>query len=196
MKNKTELPQTEDFQELVNLLAVYTEANNRLALLQHDANDQLMDVLDDIKTEYAELQEKMSKAESAMELIALKHPEWFSTKRSLKTPYGTVSLRRGTKLEVSNEEASLVRIRLAAEKQFPGKGPEEVQARDEFIAKFIRTKEELNLEALELEEDVFLKSLGIARVKTENFSAKPATLDLGKAVKEAAEQATETAAAA
>src|SRR5690606_1531213 len=105
-----------------NLLAVYTEANNRLALLQHDANDQLMDVLDEIKTEYAQLQEKVSKAESAMELIALKHPEWFSSKRTLKTPYGTVSLRRGTKLDVSNEEASLVRIRLVAEKQFPGKG--------------------------------------------------------------------------
>lgn len=191
---KIELPQTEDFQNLIDLLAVFTEGSNRLARLQSDANEQLTDILDEIKAEYAQAQEAVTRAEAAMEIIALAHPDWFSGKRSLKTPYGTVSLRRGTKLDAANEEASIVRIRLYATQQFPGNGPEEQRAREEFISRFVRTKETLNLEALEAEGDTFLKTIGVDRVPFESFSAKPATLDLGKAVKESIDQETKAAA--
>lgn len=183
---KIEMPVTEDFQNLINLLAVYTESTNRLAELQAEVNNALLEILDEMKGEYAQAQEAAARAEAAMELIALKHAkEWFSEKRTIKTPYGTVSLRTTSKLAVSNEEATLVRIRLAAEKAFPGNGPEEVLAREEFVGRFIRTKEELNLEGLEAEEDAFLRGLGITRNTVDKFTAKPATLELGKAVKEA-----------
>lgn len=185
-------PATADFQNLIDLLAVFTEASNRLDALQATANEDLAAILDEIKEEYAQAQEAATKAESAIEQIALKNPDWFTDKRTLRTPYGTVSLRRGSKLDAPNEEASLVRIRLFAEKHFPGAGPDETRAREEFISRFIRTKETLNLEALEAESDTFLTTIGVARVPFETFSAKPATLDLGKAVKEAAEVQTAT----
>jgi hypothetical protein len=179
---KIELPQTEEFQNLINLLAVYSEATNQLANLQSVANDHLMEVLDDLKPQYADLQGKLLEVESAMELIARKHPEWFTDRKTIKTPYGSVSLKSSSALEVPNEEAVLVRIELEAQRRFPT--PAQQKEREEFIAKFTRAEVSLNKEALEGEDDAFLKQLGVARVHKQNFSAKPAALDLGKAVSE------------
>jgi hypothetical protein len=191
-----QLPQTEDFQNLVNLLAVFTEASNRLAQLQTDANNQLLDALDEIKVDYAKLQETVTQAEAAMELIALKHPEWFAVKRSIKTPYGTVSLRKATRLDVPNEEATIILIKHLAEKRARDQAQAIAGAPVEpFDAStFIRTKEELDLEALEKLDDATLAQLRIKRVQDDKFSVKPATLDLGKAVTESAEQSAQEAA--
>lgn len=194
--NKIQLPQTQDFQDLIDLLALYTEANNRLQALEADANAQLIDILDELRADYAKNQEALTKAETAMEEIALKNKGWFETKKTIKTPFGTVSFKSSTSLEASNEEASIVRIRLAAEKLFPGNGPEEIAAREEYFGRFIRTREALNLEALSELDDASLKTLGVKRVHSENFSAKPATIDLGKAVKETVESTTTTGNAA
>ncbi|HEX7861832.1 MAG TPA: host-nuclease inhibitor Gam family protein [Verrucomicrobiae bacterium] len=191
---KIQLPQTEEFQSLINLLAVYSEATNQLSNLQSVANDHLMEVLDDLRPQYAELQGKLLEAESAMEIIARKHPEWFNDKKTIKTPYGAISLKSSTALDVSNEEAVLVRIELEAQRRFPA--PAQKAERDEFIAKFVRSEQRLNKEALEGEEDAFLKQLGVARVQKQNFSAKPAALDMGKAVSETNAEEQQVAAAA
>jgi hypothetical protein len=179
---------TEDFQEMINLLAVFTAATNQLNDLQSEANEDMLEWLDTAKGEYASLQETLTKAEAALEIIARRHPEWFQTKKSIKTPYGVVKLTSSTSLEIPNEEATLVRMELKKErsqilaeaaraegKEFPVFDPEA----------FIRTTRELDREALEKLSDLELAELGITRVVEENFSVKPATLDLGKAVKEA-----------
>jgi hypothetical protein len=107
---------TEDFQEMINLLAVFTAATNQLNDLQSEANEDMLEWLDTAKGEYASLQETLTKAEAALEIIARRHPEWFQTKKSIKTPYGVVKLTSSTSLEIPNEEATLVRMELKKER--------------------------------------------------------------------------------
>jgi hypothetical protein len=169
----------------VNLLAVYSDVSNRLSALQLQCDQDLLGVLDDVKEDYTELQGQLTQADSMVEAIASRHPEWFKVKKSIATPYGTVKFHSSKKLDVPNEEASIVRIQLEAEKRFPT--PAQKAQREEFIAKYVRTSSVLDKEALEKEEDSFLTLLGIKRTKKENFSIVAATLDMGKAVKEAVE---------
>jgi hypothetical protein len=185
--NKVEIPPTQDFQEMINLLGVFTEATNQLAALQNDANDELMEWLDEAKVEYARLQETLTKAEAAIELIVQKHPEWFTQKKSIKTPYGTVKSTSSTKLVIPNEEATLVRLQLKAERSEIAAEAAKAEGKELPIfddKAFVRTKQELDREALEKLEDHELVELGILRVKKDSVSIVPATLDMGKAVKE------------
>ena len=189
MKTKTQakldpIQSTTDFQELVKLLSVFTEASNRLGQLQVDANNQLMDVLDEILADYTQSQQAATEAEAAMEHIANRHPEWFSEKRSIKTPWGVVKFHRSNPLVVPNEEATIARLELMEERS-----KKTGVAEEHFVASaFIREKRELDLEALDRLDDATLAQLGLKRVQKDNFSVKPATLDLGKAVKESQQE--------
>lgn len=171
-----------DFQNLVNLLAVYSEASNRLAELQADVNRQTLELIDEHKPEYAALQETLAKSEAALETISREHPAWFGKSKSVRTPYGVVKFHASTKLEVPNEEATLLLIE------------REMERDPEFPRDAIRVSQALNLEAIERLDDATLKRLRVARVPNDNFSVKPATIDLGKAVKDAAPAATAQAA--
>jgi len=161
---------------MVNLLAVYSDASNRLTELESSANAALLTIVDEHKTEYAQLQKALTDAESALELIALAHTEWFGENRkSIKTPYGAVKFRRGAKLVVKNEEATVLLIQREGERN-----PE--------FNDYLRKVETLNIEALERCDDATLKKLRIERVVEDSFSVVPAKVDMGKAVKEAAEK--------
>ena len=140
-----------------------------------------MEILDEKKPEYAKLQAVLTETETALEALARKHPEWFVTKRSIKTPFGTVKLTKSSKLSVKNEELAIVLIEQAIE-QANLRG--EVHEFD----KLLRTRKELDLEALEKLDEVVLKKFRIERVSFENFSVVPAVVDMGKAVKEAVEK--------
>jgi len=160
---------------MVNLLAVYSEASNRLDELEASANGSLLELIDAHKTEYAQLQHTLAQTETALEVIALSHPDWFSEKRrSIKTPYGTVKFHASIKLEVKNEEVTLLLLDKLA------------QENPEFKrVDYVRAHEELNIEALEKLDDATLKKLRIDRVPNDNFSVVAAKVDMGKAVKEA-----------
>jgi len=161
-----------DYQNLVNLLSIYSEATNRMLAMQAEMQGQYMELIDSSKPEYAELQSKLGEAEAAMETLALTHPEWFPEKRkSIKTPYGTVKLTATTVLEVPNEEATIILIEAA------GKTAKE---------KYLRTNTGLNREALEALSDAELKPFRITRIKDQSFKVTAAQLDMGKAVKDAA----------
>jgi hypothetical protein len=177
MSAKSE-PTKEDFANLVDLLAVYSDASNRLAELEASANGALLSIVDEHKAEYAQLQKALTDAESALEVIALAHTEWFGENRkSIKTPYGTVKFRRGAKLMVKNEEATVLLI------QREGEHNPEFKAED-----YLRKVETLNIEALERCDDATLKKFRVERVSEDSFSVVPARVDMGKAVKEAAEK--------
>ena len=120
-----------------------------------------------------------------MEQIAKSHPEWFDGRRSIKTPYGTVKLTKTTKLEVPNEEAAIARLEREAFARYPGEDAVAKAARASFLDQYTRTTRALNKEALESEDDAFLKLIGVSRATEDSFSAKAATIDLGKAVKTA-----------
>lgn len=167
---------SDEYKNMVDLLAVYSDASNQLAELEVEVNAELLSQMDDHRAEYSQLQEKLTQAETALELVALAHPEWFATRKSLKTPYGTVKFTRSTRLEVPNEEVALLLIKQHAEKADP---------EDEFtLGAFVRTAEELNLEALEKLDDRLLRQFRINRVPTQNFKIEPARVDMGKAVKQ------------
>ena len=176
-------PKSEDFTNLVNLLSVYSEATHRLDQMQADMNGEMMETIDSYKDAYAKMQRTLTEAESALEVIATRHPEWFAEKRGLKTPYGTVKFTRSNPLVVSNEELTLELIERDAHKL--GLDPENL----------IREVKTLNLEVLETLTDEQLKAFRCKREAKENFSVVAAKVDLGKAVKEAVEKPNKTEAA-
>jgi len=165
------VPEAHDYTNLVNLLAVYSETDNRMGALQTSAQAEFLELIDGNKAEYAQLQQLLGETEGSLETLALAHPEWFpKDRKSIKTPYGTVKLTSTSKLDVANEEATIILIEGAG---------------DEAREKFLRTKTELNLEALEALSDAELKPFRIKRIQSQSFSVTPAKLDMGKAVKDA-----------
>lgn len=170
-------PKSEDFTNLVNLLSVFTEATHRLAEMEANLNGEMMATIDDYKKDYATMQKTLTETETALEVIATRHPEWFEEKKGLKTPYGTVKFTSSNPIEVGNEELTIELIKRDAK----GLGLDG--------SKLIRTCEELNREALEALTPEQLASFRLKRVAKQNFSVVAAKVDLGKAVKEAAEKA-------
>lgn len=162
----------DDYGNLVNLLGVLTEACNRLDELQAAANTDFLECVDAHKGEYSALQQKVAEAEQALEVLARRNPTWFKDGRTVKTPFGSVSLKDNPpKLLVRNEEATILLIEQAGE-----------AAR----ARFLRQRTELNLEALSDLADEDLAPFRIRRERGDRFEAKAAKIDLGKAVKDAA----------
>jgi hypothetical protein len=160
----------QDYKNLVDCMAVYSEATARMAELEADLQQCWLDLVDARRKDYTTLQSTLTRAEEACRCASELHPEWFAKVKSIKTPYGTVAFRKSTKLEVPNEEVSIVLLEQLGQDGLP----------------FIQTAKKLNLEALEKLSDEELKRLRITRYATENFKITAAKVDLGKAVKESA----------
>lgn len=173
-KPKPPLDMTGDYTNLVDLFAIVSECTNRIKAMEADLHGEYLEAVDARRKEHAELQEKLIKAEQAIEFIARRHPEWFETRRSIKTAYGSVNFRKSTKLIVPNEEVSILLIQQADD--------------EELEKKLLRVDTRLNLEALEKLTDAQLAGYRITRVPDDNFSIKPSTIDLGKAIKQDAEK--------
>ncbi len=138
-----------------NLLAVLSEASGRLAEIEAAAaNSELLQLIDEHKSDYADSQQAATKAETALESICRSHPEWFVASKSIKTPYGKVAFRTGTSLEVKDDE-STVRLLRALRPTDSGD--------------FIRTVEVPNVEALEALDDAELGRLMVKRVGDTTF---------------------------
>lgn len=157
-----------DYKNMVDLLAVFSEAHTRQSQLQAQLNEQFLDGVDSHKAEYAAIQHALGAAEAAIEELCRKHPEWFAKRKTLKTPYGEVKSVSSAKLLAASDDASIRLIRAA------GLGDA-----------FIRTRDELDREALERCTDEQLACFGIRRVATETITVKPIDVDLGKAVRDA-----------
>lgn len=167
----TPKPPLSDYENLLSLVAVYTEASNRIDELNVSANKELLEIVEENREEFAKLQETAAEAEKAIELLMLRHPEWTEKKKSIKTAFGTVKSTASTKLQIPNEELTLALI--AREPHInPEFKPDD----------YIRTEHKLNLEALETCDDATLARFKIQRVTTENISVTPAKVDLGKAI--------------
>jgi len=179
MKKLTEAElKSQDFEAMIDLLAHYSEAANRLEEIQASVNGEFLSIIDDEKQAYAQAQAALTEAETALEFIARMHPEWFKTRQSIKTPYGTVKFRASSALEIPNEEATIILIHQA-------------ESTDNTMAarELVKTQEVIDKEALEELDDATLKRLRVKRVAKLNFSVDPAKVDMGKAVKSAMESA-------
>lgn len=158
-----------NFKNLVDLMAIMAEGSARMGELENGLQQDWIDLVDARKKDYASLQFAIGQAEEGIEHLALTNPQWFEKAKTLKTPYGSVSFRKSSKLDVSNEEVSILLLEQLGQDGLP----------------FVRTAKELNLEALEKLDDKELERLRIKRVTTESLSIKPTKVDLGKAVKQA-----------
>jgi hypothetical protein len=176
MTNKTKIEPSAEYQNMVDLLAVFSEATNQMAELEADLNDEMLQQMDERRAKFSKLQETIAKAEQALEVIVLKHDAWFEKRKSIVTPYGTVKITGGESLQVDNEELTMVLIEKAAEKQECRGGA------------FINTVRTLDLEALGKLDDETLADFRIKRVKSKNVKIAAAAIDLGKAMKEIVKQ--------
>lgn len=168
--------ESDHFANMVNLLAVFTEATNRLQELETETNSALQEIIDEHKGRYASLQSVLTETEQALEVIAKSHPGWFQVRKSIKTPYGTLKTTSGTKLVAENEEVSIVLIQ------------SEARVNPSFPAcDYLRQSVELDREALEKLEDEELAKFRIRREKTFGVKVEAAQLDMGKAVQSALE---------
>lgn len=155
-----------DYSRIVGLLARLTEATNNMIALEACVQAAYLDIVDEHRAFYTELQETISEAEEQVKTMAGLHPEWFLAAKTIKTPYGTVAIRATTKLEVANEELSIALIERQLDSDL-----------------YLRSRKFLNIEALESLDDASLQALQIARVTTEKCTVTPAKANLGAAVK-------------
>lgn len=168
----------QDFKDFVDLMAVFKEAQQRLASIEAEVDEAYMEIIDTHRGSYATLQNAITVSTTAIEAMVAKHPEWFMEKRTVKCPYGSVKVTRTTKLDAKNEEASILLIEKAATET--GKDQADVSA---FRQKFVRTKEELNLEALGELSDEELARFRVKRVRSESVTITESKVDFGTAVK-------------
>lgn len=167
-KTKQELePVSAEYREMLDLLAVHSESSNQLRDLQTSCNDELLEILHGRRDQFADLTVSIRDAEVALEAIARNHPEWFGDKQSVKTPFGTVKFHASTVIEADDEQVSIALISEAG--QFD----------------YLRQINVLDLEALEKLTDKQLEHFRLRRVEKRNFSVKPASVDLGKAISSA-----------
>lgn len=162
---------SDSYTNLVNLQAIHSEAHARMAELESMLQQAWLDIVDSYRPEYAKIQEAIATSEEGIEYLATINKQWFEKSRTLKTPYGTVGFRRVTKLEVKNEDVTIALLEQIGEDGLP----------------FLVPSKKLNLEALEKLDDEELARIRVARVTTDSCQVKPAKIDLGKAVKAAAQ---------
>jgi hypothetical protein len=170
LKTNTDMSEStpsESYTNLVNLQAVHSEAHARMAELEATLHQQWLDLVDAHRKDYARLQEAIAASEEGISYLATVNPQWFEKARTLKTPYGTVSFRRTTKLEVKNEEVSIALLEQLGQDGLP----------------FLIPSKRLNLEALEKLDEAELERVRIKRVTSDSCTVKPAKIDLGKAVR-------------
>ena len=175
MKKVTKLPEQPSdpasYQNLIEFLAILSDTTDDLNLLQTELNKAERELIDEHRDKLVEYHERIAKAELAIEQICRAHPDWFEKVKTLKTPYGQCSFRKSSELNAPSEDASISLIKASG------------RAKD-----FLRTSEELDLEALEKLSDAELAAFGIIRREERKFSVKPARVDVGKAAVEAAKE--------
>jgi hypothetical protein len=189
-RSAADLPKDDAFEEVVKLMALASDATSRLMEMNAEVDAALLKLIDEHLPEYAKLQAALTQAESAMEIHARTHPQWFASAKTIKTPYGSISFRSGTSLEIKDGEATIRLLRALEPRLNQTLGAEKAP----WIAEdYIRQTEEPNVEALEKLPEETLNLFMVKRVTKDNFAFKPATVDFGKAVKEAATKAAEKA---
>jgi uncharacterized protein YydD (DUF2326 family) len=158
----------DEYQKLIENLGRYTRLANQLDEVEARFQLAITELISECYQEdFQALQAELTEVESAIEVLAIRHPEWFLKTKTLKTPFGTVASRSTTKLEVKNEDATIALIELRGEDGKP----------------FLRERKYISIESLEALDDFELTRLGVRRVTSDKITISPAKVDLGKALK-------------
>jgi Bacteriophage Mu Gam like protein len=162
---------TDDYTKLAESIESHTKVSNELAAIEASFQKSIQELISDVyRDEFAELTEAKAELEERIELLVLRHPEWFAKAKTLKTPHGSVATRKTTKIDVPSEEATIALLELRGAEAEP----------------FLRTRKYLSVEALEALDDAELAILKCRRVTSEKITITPAKIDLGKSLKKTA----------
>lgn len=181
-------PDSPDFLAVVNELDILSQATTGLAEIEASANGKLLELITEYKKDYAKFQLAATLAETNLEHLCRKHPEWFVSAKSITTPYGKVSFHRSTKLVIKDAEATVRLIKAQAALSQSQRAVQGTGAVFE-AATYINTVEVPNVEALEKLDDHELDTFMVKRERADNFKATPTGVNFGKAVTEAAKTA-------
>lgn len=175
MSNPDPSHQTQDFARLVELQQEHTKSSTELERIQTQMTDDSQLGASKHTAEYVCHQERVSAVEAEIKQLFARNPQWLTDgEKTVKTPFGSVSSRRSTSLDIPDEEATVTLLELRA-----------VRQTDFDAGLFIRIKKVPNYEALESLPDDELSKLGVTRVTTDRITVKPAKVDAAKVVRAA-----------
>ena len=171
---------TGQYSQLNELLSDFSKLSNEKDTLEAKIKNLQLRAADALLPQHAELSMKLVDLETKLRAIAVANEtELFTAtgKRTHETPFGKIQFRQASHLAFEDEEKVILKLKLM------------VRATDPDALDFVRTKEELNLEALEAQPDGWLALLGIRRVTEDKFSVSPFSLKADKPRKEKKEAA-------
>lgn len=175
--------QSQDFARLVELQQEHTRSSTELERIETEMTKDSQAGAAKHTAEYVCHQERKAAVETEIKALFARNPQWLDAgEKTVKTPFGSVSSRTATSLEIPDEDATvaLLELRAARDKDFDA-------------SLFIRTRKVPNVEALESLTDAELSKLGVTRTTTERVTVKPAKVDATKVVKAAKKKAAQPA---
>jgi hypothetical protein len=173
------------YNALCDMLAEYSTLNAELQRVEANVNERQIEAALPLLPDHARTKARLGEIESKLREIAVEFPELFpDDKRTHQTPFGAISFRKSTWLEIINEdeEKAILRVKVACQKELERsqRASEPPRFTEETL---LRKREELNLEALEPFEDADLKQFGVERRRQEKFNVKPLEVKADKLAK-------------
>ncbi|HSI11747.1 MAG TPA: host-nuclease inhibitor Gam family protein [Chthoniobacter sp.] len=163
MSTELKILATDDFDIISRRLELYAKSTTARDLIKLELEQEHQKALTARKSQIDKQEKRIEFAENVILMIAAEHPEWFTDKKSLVTPFGSINSRATTSHKVSDEQHTIRLIKAAATRT-----DDEIQRAR--LLGLIRVKEELNLEAVECLSEKELNALRIVRVKGASLS--------------------------
>lgn len=176
--NVTNPDTTQAFAKFVDLQQVFAQCETDLENIQIGCDKAQAETLDKYKAAYSAAKIVRDQAEAELKALVDQHPDWVDGS-TVKTPFGVIQIRGGSRIDVPNPEATCALIDQECSKPGSLWKPEQLT----------RTVREPNLETLEALSDDQLKKLGCTRTKTRSITVKRVQVDLAKATKKKAQVA-------
>lgn len=181
----------QQYNRLNELLSEFSTLDAAFELAEAEIKTLQLAAAKELLPRHAELKIKMADMEAQLHKLADAHYAALflaDERRTHNTPFGGLKYLRSTNLEVADEEKSILKIKvlateeLARESSIPNYRPKFT------AAQFIRTREELDLEALAKCDDATLATFGLKRVHKDNFAVVPFKMQSDRPAKKPALQ--------
>lgn len=170
----------DQYNAINTLLSKYSELSAALESAEAEIKTVQLAAARDLLPKHAAAKVALGELEGALRKLSDRHyTELFpDEKRTHKTPFGAIEYRKSSSLEVEDEEKSILKIKVACTEELArrSEGRPPCFTEDQLI----RTREELNLEALAQLDDTTLAMFGIVRVCKDNFKLSPFAMKTDK----------------
>jgi hypothetical protein len=169
-----------EYNRINELLSEFSSLNAALEAAEAEIKTVQLAAARELLPKHAAAKVALSNLEGTLRTISDEHYEELfpSEKRTHKTPFGELQYRKSSSLEIEDEEKTILKIKVRAteEEARRSEGGIPLFAEEQLI----RTREELNLEALGELDDATLALFGIVRRHKDNFKIVPFALQADK----------------